>query len=361
MAAMGYEVLDADGAANTLSGAPHPPTDVVALDDLPAPRTEPSPRASRTRLPRRDRTPTGPARRLGLDRLAHTSRLAWLLVAAALVVGVAAGSWWTAKHGADVRRAAARSTVTAFATTLEVNPVLGDAGQMADIRIRVFNLGSQPLRILASPSSDQPSVARPLISVVTGTGTVAPGKDAIAAARVPLDCQSDQPLQVRLPVASPDGTPRQLTLTTPQDSVAESMQRDLCFVQGVVPFEASLSGTLDRTRLDLRNNSDEPITVSLDSGSPLTQDASTFLSLTTVPKLPVTVPPKTTRRLALAVTAEVCRSDIQTLTENGGFGYLSFQTESRGVIRDGSSVGVDASPLVGAAIAKACAGQRANE
>jgi hypothetical protein len=356
---MGYEVLDADGAASGVSSDPYPPSDVVALDDLPPPPGD----LGRPRAPRAPRRPRVP------DRLRHVPRLAWVLVAAAGIVGVVLGSWWTARHGDQVREAAARASVQAFATPVSVNPLVTGRGTVADYSIRLINLGNQPLTVTVSADADRPRPDRPAISMLTGTSTVAAGQEVMVRARVPLDCSSAEPVTLRLPVTSADGTAHSLALRNGVEAGVDVTPSDLCtFTDGQQVLEVDLIGTLDRPRLRLRNNSDRALLVALDSGSPLTQSSSELLTVATVPKLPVTVRPHDDTTVGLDIRVATCRKDLGTLSTLSGYGYLGFQGETvaRSDGADGggaddsldggaeANAGVDASPLVGAALARAC-------
>jgi hypothetical protein len=359
MTTMGYEVLDADGASTALAGGPHAPSDVIALgdlppvpgEDLPGRRSGDDPGRPRGGTPRRPRLPSLPS----LPRLVgHSSRRTYLVMAVLTALGVAAGALWTDHHLSQVRRSELRATVSAVATPMNVSPLMTGQGQMADYTIKVLNLGALPLTVVKSSSAARPSASTPLINIVTGDGTVAPGEEILITARVPVDCSSDRGTEIVVPVLSADGSAHRLALhDLAQTGYLNTAPQQLCtFLGGGEQLTADLTGTLDHPVLALRNNADQPLTVSLDSGSPLTQASSELLSLTTIPALPLTIASHDTQRLRVVIEAHGCQRDLSRITL-GGFGYLCFQAES---VRPGvtTGTGVDLGPLVGAAVARAC-------
>ncbi|GAB3594516.1 hypothetical protein GCM10027446_18590 [Angustibacter peucedani] len=366
---MGYEVLDADGGASAAGSSPFPPPDVVALDELPPPPSEPGRPARPPRAPRGSRRGRRPVdwqrptpeqvRGLG-QRLRHASKLTWVLVAASALVGVGAGSWWTDRHGDQVRAAQLRAAVQAYVTATEVNPLVTGRGTVADYTVQVVNLGQLPLTIAVSPDDARATPTDPVVTMLTGEPAVAAGQEGKAKLRVPLDCTSDQPVPLRLTLTSADGTDHQVSVRDGNTLGQGITPRDLCsFTQGQQVLDVQLSGTLDKPELDFRNNGEQPLVVTLDSGSPLTQTSSELISLSTVPQLPVIVRPHDTTSVQLRIVVSSCRNDISDMSTLGGYGYLGFQGEVQG--HTGASngegetnAGVDASPLVGAAMARAC-------
>ena len=111
-----------------------------------------------------------------------------------------------------------------------------------------------------------------------------------------------------------------------------------------------LTGSLSQPVLELSNSTDQPLTVTLDSGSPLTQAASQYLSVTTRPALPTTVAAGGTRRLALRLDVQGCHRDLGPLAD-GGLGYFGLDVEG---LHEQNQVGVDLSALVGAALERSC-------
>lgn len=353
---MGYEVLDAGGAASSVPSSPLPPSEVVALDDLPPAPSELDP----PRPPRRGGVgsrPTPAWHRPGWQ-LRSVPRTTWALVAVFAVVGAAAGSWWTERYGDQVRQARARGTVQAFATVESVDPLVTGQGTVVDYTIRVINLGTLPLTVRLSPTEGEPSSGAPLVSMISGRPVVAPGGDGLVKVRAPLDCSSDSSEAMpsfAVPVTSADGTRQTVALRESTGPGVGVTPRDLCgSMLGMQNLDVSLTGTLDRPAVVLRNTFDRPLLVTLDPGSPLTQASSQVVSMTTVPRLPVVVPASGTTTLQLAIRAAQCRQDLSERLLMGGYGYLQFQGEPPGVGTDGVNGGVDVSPLVGAAMARAC-------
>ncbi len=338
---MGYEVLDAgrtQGADPAHGGLG--PVDVVALEDLPDPHDQ----ATGPSSPRLPRWLTRRPEHL-------TPQVAAALVGVA-VLGLVAGGWWAARRAAADQQAGARASVSAFALVVGVDSHDSEAGKVADFSLRVYNVGALPLTVVVSDNQSRPPQGEPLVSLVTGDGTVRPGRDALVRARVPLNCESQEALRLRVPVRSPDGTVHRVDARDgDQGALAQSAQA-LC-AQGdyVDPMPVQLTGSLSQPVLELSNTTDRPLTVSLDSGSPLTQAASEYLALTTHPALPLVVPPNASERLQVRIDVQGCHRDLGPLAD-GGAGYLGLRIEG---VPDGmTQTGVDVSTLVGAALERSC-------
>jgi hypothetical protein len=339
---VGYEVLDSGRAQRTADGAQGAPgpVDVVALDDLPDPGDDafkPMPR----QLPRW--LTTRPKQ--------LTAKVAAVLATAA-VLGVVGGAWW-ADHRADVAQLArARSAVNAFSLVVGVDGHDAGTGHVADLTLRVFNLGAQPLTIVPSKSGARLSATSPIVSLITGDGTVRPGRDALVRVQLPLDCNALQSLRVRVPVRSPDGTVHPVDARSNDQGGLDVNPQGVCMQDDYVdPLPVSLTGSLTRPMLELTNTTDRPVTVSLDSGSPLTQESSEFLALTTRPALPTVVPAGATKRLSVRIDVQGCHRDLAALSY-GGIGFLSLRVEGA---PDGlTQTGIDLSTLVGASLERSC-------
>lgn len=344
---MGYEVLDAaDGVAGRVSSSPYPSSEIVALDDLPTPTSSPEPRRPRAPRPMLTWLRTGPARRV------------WVLVTVAALLGIGVGSWWTKQRAEQLQRLQAQSVVRVFASADSVDPSMpSQGGRFADITVRVVNLGPLPVTVAISPGTARPAVGSPTVAIVSGVPEVRSGDEALARIRLRLDCTSDRPLSPTLPVTTADGRTHQLPLRAGVNSTKQVIPRDLCANgMGEQALDASLAGTMTSPVLVLRNTSEQPLVVSLDSGSPLTQYASTFLALTTVPALPINVPAHGATRLQLRLTVTGCRQNAADLASLGQYGYLGFQGESpAGPLMGGTAnAGVDVNALIGAAMARSC-------
>jgi hypothetical protein len=313
---------------------------VIALDDLPEPHRDADPRPA----------PTMPA-----WWTAHRPRPRRLVVAglvAATVVGLVVGSLVTDRHARQTQHARERSRVSAFVLPSGVDVHDEGQGRVVDLTLRIYNVGAGDLSIPEAPSGARVTTADPLVTIITGGNTVRPGEDALVRARVPIDCTSDRPVQVQIPVLSPDGTEHLLTPVADGQFGTDQPAQSLCNQNVYVEqLSIALSGSLARPTLSLANNSDDALTVSLDSGSPLTQDASQFLALTTRPALPTRVPPHKTVRLAVRIDVQGCHRNLQPL-QDGGIGFLELNIE--GGAEGPTQNGVDLSALVGAALERSC-------
>lgn len=330
MPGMGYEVLDsASGAAAPPAlrpERPQGPAAVLELADEPPPQSPP--------------------------------RRRYVLAVISGIAGITIGALWANYHNGQVREQDRRSTVTAVAAVDSVNSYPMGQNRVADFAISVVNAGPLPLELVMSPDGAQPTRSTPVLRMLSGDSKVPSGGEMRVLARLGIDCSSTDVVRLQLPVRTVNGSVRQLpVLSSPQQS-ARVTGRTLCVTgQQEELVSSRLIGTVDLPVLRLQNNTDLPVLVSLNSGSPLTQSSSAYLSLTTRPSLPVTVPAQQVRELALRIDVQGCRRDLSALE---GIGYLSLNTEPVG----GGSVpttgfpshggGVDVSPLIGAAVQRSC-------
>lgn len=338
---MGYEVLDT-GRTHDGGGAGVGPVDVVSLDDLPDPQDH----AGR---------PPGPPRlpdwmRRSAERI---SPLLALVLVLALAAGAGAGAWAAHRRAAATQESAARGSVSAFALVVGFDSgASGAPGQVQlPVAVRVFNVGTRPLRIAAATGPGALVDTSSRVTVVTGDGVVRPGNDALVRVRVSLQCDAMQAVRVSVPVRSEDGTLHEVNARDSDQGLLSQTPQALCAQSSQVePMSVRLKGTLAQPVLELVNGTDQPATVSLDSGSPLTQAASQYLSVTTKPALPVTVPAGATRRLTLRLDVQGCHRDLGPIAD-GGLGYFGLNIDGA---QDISQLGVDVSALVGAALERSC-------
>jgi hypothetical protein len=338
---VGYEVLDAGRAGERdVADHAHGPVDVVALDELPLPEAGGGPRVPR-QLP--------PWVRSAARQLTPTVAAA---LAVAVLTGLGAGTWVTHRRAEAAQEARARGVVSAFAVVAGVDTYPSDAGQVADFTLRVFNVGDRPVTVAVSDARRRGPTPEPVFSLVTGDGTLRPGRDALVRARVTLDCDGLQALRLQVPVRSADGRLHDVPVRDDEHVGISQSPQALCSRDEYVdPLPVRLTGSLRDPVLELTNSTEQPLTISLDSGSPLTQASSEYLALTTRPALPLVIAPNSTRRLALQLAVQGCHRDLGPLSD-GGLGYLGLRIEGNpdGVVQ----TGVDLSALVGAALERSC-------
>ena len=191
---MGYEVLGSDGGNAGLPRADVPASDVVALDDLPAPEADPDARRPPRRLPLplqrvRDRA----APRLSAGVMAHATRTTWALAGGTAAVGLVLGLVWSGHHAAQVREAQARSTVNALASFQSVNRIRTGQGPAVELAMDVFNVGALPITVVTSPSQTRLSYDTPVVTSMSGAQQIAPGTSMPVTARLLLACDSRAP------------------------------------------------------------------------------------------------------------------------------------------------------------------------
>lgn len=337
---MGYEVLDAGGARDG-GGAGLAPIDVVALDDLP------DPAGPSGRPPGRPRIP--PWARRAAARL--TPVLAVVLVAA-LSLGLAGGAWFAHRRSVSVQEAAARSTVSAFALAVGFDGDVGtDEQTVGTVAVRVFNVGGRSLSIAAAQGVGALVDTASRVTVITGDGLVQPGRDALVRVRVPVHCDAPTAVHLSVPVRSPDGTLHELPVRDTDQGVLTQVSQAVCArTEPIDPVSVQLVGTLSRPVLQVTNASDRPVTVGLAEGSALMPTASMHLTLTPEPALPVTVPARGSRQVALRLQVRGCHRDLAALAD-GGAGYFGLQIQGPEEL---NQMGVDVSAIVGAALERAC-------
>lgn len=338
---MGYEVLDT-GRTNDGGGAGLGPVDVVSIDDLPDPHEH----AGR---------PPGPPRLPDWVRrtAARISPVLAIVLVAALAAGIVTGAWFTHRRSTAAQETAARGEASAFALAVGLDSHEEDSGPVAGIAVRVFNVGSRPLTIAAAKGVGALVDTGSRVTVITGDGVVRPDRDALVRVRVPLQCDSLENLRLSVPVRSEDGTLHEVMVRDSDQGLLSQSPQSLCAQSAqsqMDPVSVRLIGTITQPLLELVNATDRRVTVSLDSGSPLTQDASQYLAVTTRPGLPVTVAPGATRRLALRLDVQGCHRDLTPLAD-GGLGYFGLRIDGAG---DVSQMGIDVSALVGAALERSC-------
>jgi len=349
---MGYELLDSHGDRRALPGGPRPPDDVVALDDLPAPEEQPLPPPGWVHRLRRAAGVDG-AEPPGGQRK-RPPRVTWLVAGAACLLGVMGGAWWGGQHASSLQRAKARSTVTAVASSMNAAPIQTGVGPAADVTVRVDNVSDLPVDVVVTPPGSQPTLLRPVVHLVTGSGHLAPHGQALVVVRVPLRCDSAEPLALSVPMRAVDGTTHQLPVRPADDTLASSPY-DLCEqLRGdSQAVDVSLAGQLNSPSLELRNNTAMPVVFRVDDQTPAdgVDGPHHPVTIVTTPSLPVRVAANASVRLALTVRLHSCDGDLSRLGQLQTF--LPFRAENALGAEVGYA-GVDLSPLVGARLVGDC-------
>jgi hypothetical protein len=351
---MGYELLDSHGGSRAVPGGGLLPDDVVALDDLPSPQEQPPPppplwvRRLRQLAGLDDgRAPDDPHRR-------RAPRITWVVAGAACLLGVMSGAWWGGQHAEGLQRAKARSAVTAVASPMNAAPIQTGAGPAADVTVRVDNVSDLPADVVVTPPGQQPSLLRPAVHLVTGSAHLAPHGQALVVVRVPLRCDSPDPLSVSVPMRAVDGTLHQLRVREADDSLASSPYQLCEQLRGdSQAVDVTLAGQLDSPSLELHNNTATPVIFRVDDQTPAegADGPNHPVSIVTTPSLPVRVAAHAVVRLGLTVRLQGCDGDLSRLSQLQTF--LPFRAENPLGAEVGYA-GVDVSPLVGARLVDHC-------
>ncbi|GAB3693480.1 hypothetical protein [Angustibacter aerolatus] len=342
---MGYEVLDAGGhapvraAATTPAAGGAPEVPVVAFQDLPP-------------------VPPPPARQVdprGWWAALRTHRTSVAAVLVALLLGASVGSALANRHARSEQEARLRSTlaVTALSQSYTLSPAVG--GLSVDVVVQAFNAGPRVVDVVESPRGSRPEAGRPVVETFGGTARMQPGEQIAMSVRTLLDCSDREELQLRLPLRTQDGVVRPTAVRRGQTE--RLVPRDLCRADrpGREPT-IDLRGSLDRPQLLISNPSDLAVTVFLDSSSPQTLASSEVVSFSTRPALPLRVGAHEDRQLAVTVKGGTCTRDLDSVLQGGG-GVLVLVVESApraGSTGLRSSMGVDLTALVGAALERDC-------
>ncbi len=343
---MGYEVLDSAGRATDLPDDARPQrVDVLDLDFATQEgATDADAVPALAPQVRRWLTEAGPL----LAAASSTGRRTLRVVTGSLVVGAVLSG--LAIHANDERtaRRAQRSVLAVDASGVDINV---DASSPDKVSIgttaRVTNHGPAPILVLTGTTPAGLIVA----ANGTSTTTVPGGGRGLVKATLVVDCHATAPVPVPLVrVRTADGRRHDVPLelgafgSTPlREAVCQGSQSQ--------SVEVSLSGSLERPVLQLTNRSthDQRVTV---NGLLITDaDNKPLVTTATSPAGPLVVRAGARRDVRVTVRAVQCVREVATLT---GAGYLAIDVvpADGGVQQSGQ--GVDLSPLVGAAVARAC-------
>lgn len=275
----------------------------------------------------------------------------WLRITVAGLIGIGLGALFTAQQTHLAQQASSRSRVTGLATVVDVAPTYTTQGPAMGFSMVVNNLGPQPLTLVVSPRGATLDAHAAVYELTAGQERVAAGDYSRVIARVLLDCDADSAVRLAIPVRSPDGTRQQLQVQMASAFNATLSQAGLCQLSGDYrPLVARIGGTVAAAVLDLKNTTNQPLTVSIDTAPG--EATPRRIRLTTVPALPITVPAHTARQSPIRLDLPGCSPSSQ-LQAYSGFELLAVH----GLTPAGEDVGateLDISPLLGSALGGAC-------
>ena len=343
---MGYEVLDSRGDSAVgpaeewpTDGAPddHAQDDVIDLTDPAHPHGRPAQKALAT---------TGPSRvRAGGDR-----RTA-LIVALSLITGGLGGAALNQRHDNLAAQARDRAAFAVSAQATTVSAFALQIGVGARLKVKVTNLGPMPVDVMDTATfGGPPSTRAPMVTMLGGGTSVAPGTSALVEMRVSIDCRPGRTLSARLPVRTADGAEHRLAVTLPDDPMV------LC--PGVAEpsiLEASVTGSVLRPALRLWNNTEQPLRVSLLPVGLSPEAANAVISVVPTPALPRTIGPHEELTVRLRFMARSCVAELQDLRalENATLRLSSQQLTPTAPIPAGQ-VAVDVTAVIAATMVRAC-------
>jgi hypothetical protein len=230
-------------------------------------------------------------------------------VAWAVVGGLLVGIWQWQAHG-QATTATSRSTLSVVVAMSDLgrSPGLPATGPIdGSLDLTVYNRGPLPITLTdrnpdPSPANTAMTVAAPL-DLRPHDRTVAAGATAQLSARADLHCPASS--RIGLAVQTDDGQVRLATVFQDDQPVYTD---SLCpsAAGESVPFELAAAGTATRPLLIATNQSAKPVTIALDSGSPLTAKFFSHFTLDTAPRLPLRLAPYERKVIPLTVTALKC-------------------------------------------------------
>lgn len=290
--------------------------------------------------------PTEPGR----PRQAGGRRTA-LVVAFSLLAGALVGAALSRRHESLAAQAKDRARVAVSAQATDVSPFAQQIGVGARLQVKVSNLGPLPVQVMDTATFGGPPGTRaPMVTMLGGASSVAPGRSALVEMRVSIDCRPGRPLAARLPVRTADGAEHRVDVTVPDDATA------LC-PRVVAPsiLVSSLTGSVLRPALQLWNNTDKPLRVSFLPMGLLPASANTVIKVVASPALPRTIGPREELTVRLRFIARSCVAELQDLRtlENT---HLSLASEllTPGTVIPAGQVDVDLTAIVAATMVRAC-------
>lgn len=381
---MGYEVLDAgdaDAPPGALGGPPRMPDDVgiVPLEPDETWQREEAPKRERAPWPQRWRSrPTwlgghGSAaadsdRATDRDRdRATDSRPRWAsprpvaaALAAALLLGVLAGSLFTRRHERALQAEAARDQAIVTAEVVDVRTVRERRRVVATVTLRLRNLGPLPLDLATTGDGGRVTAERRVVRPAAGADDVVPAGGTLLAEVVQsLDCNGGRQGWPEVPVRAASG---RVHGVRPDEQQSVGAPSDYCRSLDDTSLMVTLEGTLQRPVVRVVNAADRPVSVFVSTaGAP----GGDLVSVSARASGPQVVRPQQLVDVPLVIRVSRCEQD---LSERSGAqsanSYLEVQAVTVG--DDGQELppddeaaaeggqGVDLSGVVGAALERAC-------
>ena len=323
---MGYEVLDSrDESANS-------PADDRLVDRGPDIVELTTP------------TEPGPPRQAGGRRTA-------LVVALSLIAGALVGAALSRRHESLAAQAKDRARVAVSAQATNVSPFAQQIGVGARLRIKVTNLGPLPVQVMDTATTVRtPGTQAPMVTMLGGASSVAPGRSALVEMRVSIDCRPRRTLTAKLPVRTADGAEHRVDVTVADDPTA------LCpaVVEPSI-LVASLTGSVLRPALQLWNNTEKPLRVSLLPVGLSPEAANAVIEVAPSPALPRTIGPREELTVRLRFIARSCIAELQDLRslQNATL-RLSSELLTPSTVIPVGQVEVDVTAVIAASMVRAC-------
>ncbi len=341
---MGYEVLDSAGRATDLPDDARPPhVDVLDLDpdldDGALPADEQPALAPQVR---RWLTEAGPL----LAAASSTARRTLRVVSGSLVVGAVLSGLAIHANDESTARRAQRSVLAVDAAGTDLNVDVGPDTATIATTARVTNHGPAPIRVVTGTSRTGLVVT----SIGTAATTVPAGARGTVKATLVVDCGAATlvPMPI-LQVRTADGRSHDVPLELGAFG-STPLREAVCGGSQGPNVDASLTGSLDRPVLQLTNRTAKDQTVTVNRVLTSDGDGRPLVTVSTVPAGPLVVRANGHRDVRIVLRVARCLRDV---TAVNGVGYLPLDVTPTGGGPPLSS-GVDAGPLVGVALARAC-------
>lgn len=221
------------------------------------------------------------------------------------------------------------------------------------MKVKVTNLGPLPVDVMDTATFGGPPGTRaPMVTMLGGGSSIAPGRSALVEMRVSIDCRPGRALSARLPVRTADGAEHRVDVTVPDDPTA------LCpDVAEPSILVARVTGSVLRPALQLWNDTDKPLRVNL---LPLgflflPASANAVIEVVPSPALPRTIGPHEELTVRLRFIARSCIAELQDLRtlENANL-TLSSELLTPSTVIPAGQVEVDVTAIIAATMVRAC-------
>ena len=273
-----------------------------------------------------------------------------LIVALSLIAGALVGATLSRRHEDLAAQAKDRARVAVSAQATSVSAFAQQIGVGARLQVKVTNHGPLPVEVMDTATfRGRPSIRAPMVTMLGGASSVAPGTSALVEMRVSIDCRPGRALTARLPVRTADGAEHRVDVTVPDDPMA------LC--PGVAEpsiLEAIVIGSVLRPALHLWNNTEQPLRITLLPVALSPESANAVIEVVPSPALPRTIGPHEELTVRLRFIARSCIAELQDIRalENATL-RLSSQLLTPSAIPAGQ-VAVDVTAVIAATMVRAC-------